>query len=344
MSQDKINKLIIIVIVFLLLLSAGLSLFIFVPYKTPDSKPLQFEITNGMSLNKISDLLEKEKVIYSANLFKVFVILTGKGRKIRSGQYVLEEKFSLYQLLNLLEQGKEELVAVTIPEGRNMKEIFEILSKSKIENSKNYHAVSKDKSLIQEVSVSGKISTLEGFLFPETYMFSPRASEEVILRKMIQVFWKSLPDNFAQKSNKVGLTMYQAIILASIIEKETSVETERTTISSVFHNRLKRRMPLATDPTVIYGIKNFSGNLTRKHLRTRTPYNTYLNVGLPPSPIASPGIKSLLAAVTPSKTDYLYFVATGDGKHKFSKTYREHNKAVNKYQRYGRKTKNYRSY
>jgi UPF0755 protein len=187
-----------------------------------------------------------------------------------------------------------------------------------------------------------KSKTLEGFLFPETYKFSKASTEKTILKKMVDTFFQKLPVNYEQLAKKVGLTFYEAIILASIIEKETSVPAERTLIASVFHNRLKQRMRLQTDPTVIYGIKNFDGNLTRKQLRTRTPYNTYINYGLPPTPIANPGLESLMAAVKPANSNYIYFVAKGDGTHAFSVNYQQHKRAVAKFQR--RRKRNYRSF
>ena len=154
-----------------------------------------------------------------------------------------------------------------------------------------------------------------------------------------------MPEDLEERGKSVNLSFYKAVILASIIEKETGAVEERKLISSVFHNRLKKKMRLATDPTVIYGIKNFDGDLTKKQLRTKTPYNTYRIRGLPPTPIANPGAEALRASVDPAETEYLYFVAKGNGRHKFSATLREHNAAVNKYQRRERKpTERYRSY
>ena len=159
---------------------------------------------------------------------------------------------------------------------------------------------------------------------------------------MIKTFLRNIPKDYEQLANKVGLTYYEALILASIIEKETSIASERRIISSVFHNRLTKNMRLQTDPTVIYGIKNFDGNLTRRQLRTKTPYNTYIVEGLPPTPICNPGLASLMAAVQPVSTSYLFFVAKGDGTHKFTTNYRDHYRWVRKFQK-GRRT-NYRSF
>jgi UPF0755 protein len=159
---------------------------------------------------------------------------------------------------------------------------------------------------------------------------------------MVETFFRKIPNDYEQQAKKVKLTFYEAVILASIIEKETSVAEERKLVASVFHNRLQSNMRLQTDPSVIYGIDNFDGNLTRKQLRANNPYNTYVHFDLPPTPIANPGLDSLIAAVQPSATDYLYFVAKGDGTHEFTSNYRDHKSAVGKYQK--RRNNRYRSF
>jgi len=174
--------------------------------------------------------------------------------------------------------------------------------------------------------------SLEGYLFPDTYFFPRNTEIERIIQTLLDRFNAVYSPEWTDRSRRVGLTRHEVVTLASIIEKETGVAEERARISSVFHNRLKKGMRLQSDPTVIYGIKNFNGNITREHLNTPTPYNTYQIGGLPPGPIASPGRAALWAVLFPEETDFLYFVARGDGTHQFSKSLAEHNQAVRRYQ------------
>jgi UPF0755 protein len=179
--------------------------------------------------------------------------------------------------------------------------------------------------------------TLEGYLFPDTYHLLREMDPEEVIRMMVQQFRKVFGSDFDQWASELGMPEREIVILASIIEKETSLSEEKPLIAAVFHNRLKKKIPLQSDPTVIYGIKNFNGNLTKEDLLRPTPYNTYLLSGLPPTPICNPGRDSLLAAVRPASVSYLYFVSKNDGSHHFSSDIEEHNRAVWKYQKYPRK-------
>jgi len=174
--------------------------------------------------------------------------------------------------------------------------------------------------------------TFEGYLFPDTYFFPRDVTIEGIISTMVKRFWSVFVPEWQARAKDLGLSVHQTVTLASIIEKETGAAFERPIISSVFHNRLKKKMRLESDPTVIYGIKNFDGNLTKKHLTTRTPYNTYKIRGLPIGPIANPGSASLEAALYPDDTKYIYFVSRKDRTHQFSMNLKQHNRAVRKYQ------------
>ena len=195
---------------------------------------------------------------------------------------------------------------------------------------REFIAKAHDPLLLQELRIEG--ISVEGYLFPETYFFSKPATSYKIIRTMVQKFWEHFSDDLRFQGQKLGLTEHQVVILASIIEKETGVSEERRLISAVFHNRLKINMKLQSDPTVIYGIKNFSGNLTKKDLLTSTPYNTYTHEGLPIGPIANPGREALGATVNPAPATYLYFVSMNNGQHFFSTNLKDHNRAVWKYQ------------
>ena len=174
---------------------------------------------------------------------------------------------------------------------------------------------------------------MEGYLYPDTYQFSWSASPEEILGRMVERFYTAVSPAMYRRAAAMDLSLHQVITLASLIEKETGAATERTLVASVFYNRLRQGIPLQCDPSVIYGLDKFDGNLTRQHLLTPTPYNTYLFRGLPPGPIASPGLEAILAALNPARLDYLYFVARGDGTHVFSSDLATHNRAVQRFQR-----------
>ncbi|HNR12011.1 MAG TPA: endolytic transglycosylase MltG, partial [Thermodesulfobacteriota bacterium] len=182
-------------------------------------------------------------------------------------------------------------------------------------------------------SLGIKEGTLEGRLYPDTYKFVRNVKEEEIIRRMVKRFNGVFTEAMRQRANELGLSTQEILTLASMIEKETGAVNEKPLISAVFHNRLKRNMRFQCDPTVIYGLDNFTGNITKKELQTFTPYNTYVIEGLPPTPIANPGVESIRAALYPSKVDYLYFVSKNNGTHHFSRTMPEHNRAVDSYQR-----------
>lgn len=312
------------------------------PYEKRVNNSTLIQIKKGDSLNAITAKLGKKGLVNSEWLFKWASIFMGKRRSYKSGKYIINGKQSIFQLVQMLDKGDTTLLKVTIPEGLRMTEVFSRLSKAGFANSGRYFPISQDKEFIKSLGLGKTINALEGFLFPETYKFAKELDEASIIETMVKTFQKNIPKNYKKLANKVDLTFYQAVILASIIEKETGVYNERAIIASVFHNRLKRKMRLQTDPTVIYGIKNFDGNLTRRHMQTHNPYNTYIIRGLPPTPIANPGLESLMAAVQPANTKYLYFVAKGDGTHKFTSTYKDHYQYVKKFQR--KRRADYRSY
>ena len=214
-----------------------------------------------------------------------------------------------------------------------MEQIAERLSTAGLADPERFLAACRDTDLIALLGI--KANSLEGYLYPDTYRFRRGLSESRLASTMARRFlaeWEKLKPLAA----KNGFDRNRAVTLASIIEKEVMKGSERPLVSAVYHNRLKKGMRLQADPTVIYGIKDFNGNLTKDDLKTDTAYNTYTRIGLPPGPICSPGAASLAAALSPAKVGYLYFVAKGDGTHRFSTTYREHSRAVRKYQKLNR--------
>nr|WP_124222015.1 endolytic transglycosylase MltG [Tibeticola sediminis] len=257
--------------------------------------------------------------------------LSGQARQIRAGNYALEPGTTPRSLLRKLVRGEESLRTLTIVEGWNWRQVRAALAQAS-----DLRADSRaldDATLMQALGRPGVAP--EGRFFPDTYTYAKGASDLSILARAMRAMDHQLAAAWALRASDLPLaSAEEALILASIIEKETAREQDRRLIAGVFINRLRRGMPLQTDPTVIYGLgERFDGNLRKRDLQTDTPWNTYTRSGLPPTPIAMPGRASLLAAVQPATTDAIYFVARGDGSSHFSATLEEHNRAVNRYQR-----------
>jgi UPF0755 protein len=231
----------------------------------------------------------------------------------------------------LKKSGRVVQYEITIPEGYTLAQISRVVEEKRLARSDEFIRRATDPVFLQ--SLGYDTDSLEGYLYPESYYFSKRVGSEGILRALVKRFEAVYTPEMEKRAEEIGMTRLEVVTLASIIEKETSVEEERPVVSAVFHNRIKKKIPLQSDPTVIYGLPHFNGNLTRKNLKNRSPYNTYRVKGLPPGPIANPGKASLWAALNPAPVEYLYFVSKNDGTHYFSKTLTEHNRAVQKYQR-----------
>jgi UPF0755 protein len=257
--------------------------------------------------------------------------LSGQGHRIKAGSYELERGITPQRLLDKLARGEESLRAVTLVEGWNWRQVRAALAKS--EQLRGDTAKLADADIMKLLGRPGVAP--EGRFFPDTYTYSKGSSDVKVLQRALRAMDKRLAQAWAQrKPESIVKTPDEALILASIVEKETGKAADRTLIAAVFQNRLRVGMPLQTDPTVIYGMgERFDGNLRKADLQADTPFNTYLRTGLPPTPIAMPGKASLLAAVQPAPGKFLYFVAKGDGTSQFSDNLDQHNRAVNKYQR-----------
>jgi UPF0755 protein len=257
--------------------------------------------------------------------------VSGQGHRIRAGSYELERGITPQRLLEKLARGEESLRAVTLVEGWNWRQVRAALARA--EQLRGDTRNLPDAEVMKLLGREGVPP--EGRFFPDTYTYSKGSSDVAVLRRALHAMDKRLAEAWAVRSPQSILkTPEEALILASIVEKETGKAADRTLIAAVFQNRLRVGMPLQTDPTVIYGLGvRFDGNLRKIDLQTDSPYNTYLRTGLPPTPIAMPGKESLLAAVQPAPGNFLYFVARGDGTSHFSGSLDEHNRAVNQYQR-----------
>ena len=297
-------------------------------FNNPEKKII--EIPKGMTINEISFLLKKEKIIENIWLFKLLTKIRW-GMIIKAGEYQLTSSMNMLYLLHTLEQGKILCHKVTIPEGFIIWQIAELLADQGLANKEKFIAIAGDQNMAKEFGLQAK--TLEGYLYPDTYHFSKGLSEKSIITTMVHRFKSIIRPEWKKRCRDMGYALHQIVTLASLIEKETSKREEKSIISAVYHNRLQQGIRLQCDPTIIYPLKNFNGNLTKKHLLIDSPYNTYRNYGLPPGPIANPGEESIQAALYPAKKDYRYFVSKNDGTHHFSRTLKEHNKAVYKYQK-----------
>jgi UPF0755 protein len=300
----------------------------------------EFVVESGSSFRAVSDELEDLGYISSSLAFRVWARLTGQAAAIHAGEFHIDPGTTPAELLDQLTRGDVILFSFTIIEGWNYRELLAAL-----QANEHVTATMADEdwpALLEELGASE--AHPEGLFLPETYRFPRNASDRDVLRQAHELMQEVLQEEWANKADDSPVsTPYEALILASIIEKETARVDERQRISGVFTRRLEKRMRLQTDPTVIYGIgPSFNGNLTRKDLRTDTPYNTYTRGGLPPTPIAMPGRAAIHAALHPAEGDELYFVATGlgDGSHAFSVTKEEHDAAVAEYLRRLRQQRN----
>lgn len=291
-------------------------------------------IRKGMPLKKISALLEQEGIIRNRHFFIAMATVLGKKAGIKAGEYEFHTRMLPLEVLGILAKGQVKLHLVTIAEGYTLSQIAQLLEESEIVDRNAFLQKASSPAFISSLGLSLEPgSTLEGYLFPETYHLFKGVDPEEVIRIMVRQFKKVFDPELASRVSQMGISQREVVTLASIIEKETPLSEEKPLISAVFRNRLRKRMPLQSDPTVIYGIKNFNGNLTKEDLLRPTPYNTYLVNGLPPTPICNPGKDSLLAALYPAPVPYLYFVSKNNGSHYFSSDIEEHNQAVWRYQK-----------
>lgn len=308
----------------------ALNLLIFAGMPSGDVEQ-SLRIEHGTPLGKIARELEARHVVSNAILFKAYVLFLRSSGKIRAGDFTFPPRLLPRQVLALLIKGDFAKSRITIPEGWTAYEIAEYLQKLNLVNAARFLEQCSSPQLIESLNLP--VSNLEGYLFPDTYEIYKPKNEEEVIRKLVGRFKETYTPELMARTEALGLSRNDVVILASVVEKETGKDEERAIIASVFFNRLKKGMPLASDPTIIYGISNFSGNLTRNDLASPGPYNSYLNPGLPPTPISNPGLKSIRAVLYPAETEYYFFVSKNDGTHYFSRTEVEHANAVRTYQK-----------
>jgi UPF0755 protein len=290
-----------------------------------------FAVERGAPLARVAGDLERAGLVRDARAVKWLARARGLSSKLHAGEYRLSAALTPGEILAQIAAGRVATHEVVLPEGWTADQIGERLAAHGLVDAAAFASAVRDAQLADQLGIPAQ--GLEGYLFPETYRLPRGLDADEVVRILVDQFLRAW-EEIAPDARARGLDMHAVVTLASIVEKETGVPEERPLIASVFANRLARGMRLESDPTVIYGIPDFDGNLRRADLEDgANPYNTYRIRGLPPGPIASPGIDSLRAVVQPAQTDYLYFVSRNDGTHVFSSSYRDHLNAVNRFQR-----------
>ncbi len=297
--------------------------------------PQTIIIKPGADADAIANLLAQADLIDSAPLFKMLAKKRGMAKKLKAGEYRLHGRMNPQRILDILAKGEQVLHSITFPPGCDIFEVSRIIRESDfIAGAESIDEILRDKGLLKELGIPH--DDFEGYILPETYSFLLGTDARSVIMTVVRALFSSLPADYDQRAHKVGLDLHSAITMASLVESEVMLSEEYPLVSAVYHNRLKKDMPLQCDPTVIYSMKLlgiYKGNISKRDLHRDHPYNTYVHKGLPPGPICNPRMKALLAAVSPAEVDYLFFVSRNDGSHVFSTSYRDHVNAVNKYQR-----------
>ena len=299
----------------------------------------EIQVTEGMSFKAIAAELQKEGIIRYRGYFEIIGRVQGITRKVRTGYYGLGSHMSLWEVLDALRKGKVIEYEVVIPEGYNLYQIGWTLTGTPLISSdpNDFIKAATNKELARSLGIEA--DRLEGYLFPDTYFLPKGITVPDIAKRMVQRYKDVFTDSLRTRAKELGFTEHEIITLASIVEKEAKVDSERKLIAAVYHNRLKKGMRLQADPTAVYGLRAWITKVSSQDLKRKSPYNTYRHKGLPPGPIANPGRGAILATLYPENVDYLFFVAQGDGSHYFSKDYGEHGKAIGRYKANRKKAK-----
>jgi UPF0755 protein len=295
-------------------------------YQGPDKV---FEVRTGDTFGRINQRLFDEGLIPDKRLFHYYAKYQNVLTRFKAGQFTIPRGTNMTRVLETLVYGQPNLSSITVPEGKNMYEIGRLLEAAGITSEKEFLAAVQHPDLVAMLEVQA--TSLEGYLYPETYRFAPKTPARAVAKSMIDLFRAKTRDlDFTHPF----LNKHQVIILASVVEKETGAKIERPMIAGVFTNRLRKKMRLQSDPTTVYGIwERYKGNIRKADLLELTPYNTYKIPALPQGPIANPSLEAIRAVLNPASHDYLYFVSKNDGTHVFSRTYEDHERAVDDFQR-----------
>jgi UPF0755 protein len=291
-------------------------------------------IPKGSPLPEVVRILRDGEILPHPLAFRALVLLTFSGRRLHYGEYAFPTPPSAFEAWRRLVRGDVIKYEVTVRPGENLYDVAKLFKEKNLVTAEAFLATAASPAILRRLEIPGE--SAEGYLFPDSYIFVKPVTPEEILETMVRQFRRKVPPDTEKRAREAGLSLHQVVTIASIIEKETGIEDEKPIVSAVIRRRLALGMPLQMDPTVIYGVKRFDGTVTGKDLRTAGPYNTYLNRGLPPGPIANPGLAAIAAALNPSNSEYLFFVSRNDGSHTFSRTLSEHNRAVEQFRRAAR--------
>jgi UPF0755 protein len=303
------------------------------PYKGFAGDEQFVEISAGLGTRAIGKVLVDAGIVPDLTTWRLAVWRSGRATAMKAGEYRFTGALSPADVVGRIARGDVYLRAITFPEGLTIRQMAAIYEAGGFGPARDFAAAAGDVQLVSGFDPVAR--NLEGYLFPDTYLLRRRTSAAELVRHMVERFESVMTPDLRQAAKASGLSMREAVTLASLVEKETAAPGERPLVAAVYHNRLRQRIGLQCDPTVIYALElrgRFNGNLTRADLGIDSPYNTYRYRGLPPGPIAAPGRSSLAAAVRPAAVDYLYFVSRNDGSHAFASTLAEHNRNVTKYQ------------
>jgi len=310
---------------FMAFLALYILMQLFLPFAVME-EPVEFEVKPGMTFRGVTDTLVEKDLVRDINLFIAMGRLSGLHRRVIPGVYTFSGQVSPWNVFRKVRSGKVKLWRVTLLEGGMLAGIEGRLAKDHLVPHDEFNRLKANPKFLKKLNI--KAPTLEGYLFPDTYKFARGLSPERVLMMMVKRTRQVLTPEIMSRARDLGLDENGVLTLASIIEKEARVDDERAVISAVYHNRLRRGMRLQADPTVVYGIKPMSDGIRYKDIKKKHPYNTYMFKGLPPGPIASPGLKSIVAAVEPAEVPYIFFVSNYDGTHTFTETLAEHRRAI----------------
>lgn len=287
------------------------------------------DIPTGASFWKSMEILDKAGLIKNRLFFHNLAVIKRARLKIRSGEYEFNTSITPWTMIDKLKRGEIKQYPVLIREDLSMQEIAEILDSKRLISKEIFFELARDKEFLESLNINA--DSIEGYLFPDTYYFNRSMNTRRIMKKMVDTFREKVTQEMIMKANSMGLNEHQFVTFASLIGKESGNNSEKPFIAAVFYNRMKKGMRLQSDPTAVYDMDDFQGKVLKSHLKRKSPYNTYLIKGLPPGPIANPGLDSLKAVLNPAPVDYIYFVSKNDGTHNFSSSLAEHNQAVKQY-------------
>lgn len=340
-TRLRLGRVFLLLVILIGVIFGGTKLYLSSASKAVDpssKKSIIVEIKEGSSVKQVAKVLKDNSLIKSKLVFVENVKDLGKAGSLKAGKYKLSQNMDNSSIINKMAKGEiyQDGIKVTIPEGSISTDIVNTLVKKGLGNRDVYKKLFRDPSQFKgefDFLNNSKITTLEGFLYPQTYYFKKGTSEKEIFTTMIKEFEKVYNKSVKSLADKNKYSFYDVVIMASIVEKEAVNDEDRDIIAGIFYNRLSKNMKLQSDAVLQYGLPERKSRVLFSDLKVETPYNLYLNAGLPPTPVASPGIKSLVAAANPKKTDYLYFVTNKDGKNSYSKTFDEHKVNADKYRK-----------